>query len=164
MPECSFDVVSRLDMQEVQNAVHQTEKEIRTRYDFKDSKSSVSVAEGKLVIVADDEFRRKSVQDILETKLVKRGVSIKALVYGKVVEASHQSVRQDVELQQGIATEKAREIVKFVKDLKKKSVQPSIQGDQVRVTGKSRDDLQAVIAALKGKDFGVPLQFTNYRG
>lgn len=164
MPECSFDVVSKLDMQEVGNAIHQAEKEIRTRYDFKDSKVSITLAEGKITLEAEDEFRRKAVQDVLEGKLVKRGVALKALVYGKVVEASHKSVRQEVDLQQGIAIEKARDVVKAIKELKKKSVQASIQGDQVRVTGKSRDDLQEIIQMLRSHDFGVPLQFTNYRG
>ena len=164
MPENSFDVVSRFDMQEVQNAVHQAEKEIRTRYDFKGSKSTITLEPEKIVIVADDEFKRKAVQEVLESKLVKRGVPLKALTYGKPVEASHATIRQEVELQQGIATDKAKEIVKAIKDAKKKGVQASIQGDQVRITGKSRDDLQSVIALLKSLDFGIALQFTNYRG
>ena len=159
----SFDIVSRIELPEVANAVHQATKEIRTRYDFKGSKSTITLEDEKIVIVADDEFKRKAVQEVLEGKLVKRGVPLKALEYGKVTEASHATVRQEVSLQQGIPIEKARAIVKAIKDLKKKSVQASIQGDQVRVTGKSRDDLQDVIASLKSQDFDIDMQFTNYR-
>ena len=161
--ENSFDIVSKVDMQEVQNAVHQSEKEIRTRYDFKGSSARISLDNDVITIQADDEFRRKAVQEILEGKLVKRGVPIKALDYGKVIEASHNSVRQEVTLQQGVPVEKAREIVKSIKGLKRK-VQAAIQGDQVRVTGKSRDDLQEVMAHLRAQDFGIDMQFTNYRG
>lgn len=164
MAECSFDVVSRIDMQEVGNAVHQAEKEIRTRYDFKGSRSSIALEADSITITADDEFRRKAVQEVLEGKLVKRGVSLKALTYGKVVEASHNTVRQEVSLTKGIAVEKARDIVRAVKEMKRKGIQTSIQGDEVRVSGKSRDDLQEIIAALRAADFGIPLQFTNYRG
>ncbi|MFN7974473.1 MAG: YajQ family cyclic di-GMP-binding protein [Acidobacteriota bacterium] len=164
MSESSFDIVSKIDMQEVQNALHQTEKEIRARYDFKGSRSSVALAEDKIVLTADDEFKRKAVQDILEGKLVKRGVSLKNLVYGKVIEASHNTVRQEVTLMQGIPVEKAREIVKHVKDMKMRSVQVAIQGEQLRVSSKSRDDLQTVIAAIRSRDFAIDLQFTNYRG
>lgn len=163
---CSFDIQSRLDMQEVQNAVHQALKEIQTRYDFKGTKCSITLdqTEGKITLEAEDEFRRKAVQEVLEGKLVKRKVSTRALEYGKPIEASHNSLRQEITLVQGVAIEKARAIVKSIKDMKRKSVQASIQGDELRVTGKSRDDLQEVIAHLRGQDFGIELQFTNYRG
>lgn len=163
---CSFDIQSRLDMQEVQNAVHQAVKEIQTRYDFKGSPCSITLDQtaGKITLEAEDEFKRKAVQEVLEAKLVRRKVSTRALEYGKVIEASHKSVRQEVTLIQGIPIEKARAIVKSIKDMKKKSVQASIQGDELRVTGKSRDDLQEVITHLRSQDFGVELQFTNYRG
>jgi hypothetical protein len=160
--ENSFDIVSKIEMTEVTNAVSQAMKEIGQRFDFKGSKSSITQEKEALVILSDDEFKLKSVIDILQGKLVKRGVPIKNLTYDKVEPALGGTVRQRVKLQQGIPTEKAKEIVKAIKDAKMK-VQASIQADQVRVAGKSRDDLQAVIALLKGKDFGIELQFTNYR-
>jgi uncharacterized protein YajQ (UPF0234 family) len=160
--ENSFDIVSKIEMTEVTNAVTQATKEISQRFDFKGSKSSITQEKDALVIVSDDEYKLKSVIDILQGKLVKRGVPIKNLSYGKVEPALGGTVRQRVALQQGIPTDKAKEVVKAIKDAKLK-VQASIQADQVRVSGKSRDDLQNVISLLKGKEFGIELQFTNYR-
>jgi uncharacterized protein YajQ (UPF0234 family) len=160
--ENSFDIVSKIDMAEVTNAVNQAMKEISQRFDFKGSKSNITQEKEDLVIVSDDEFKLKSVVDILQGKLVKRGVPTKNLTYGKVEPALGGAVRQKVSLQQGIPTEKAKEIVKAIKDAKLK-VQAAIQADQVRVSGKNRDDLQTVIQTLKGRDFGIELQFTNYR-
>ncbi len=160
--ENSFDVVSKIDMSEVTNAITQAMKEIGQRFDFKGSKSNITQEKDALVIVSDDEYKLKSVIDILQGKLVKRGVPVKNLTYGKIEAALASTVRQRITLQQGIPTDKAKEIVKAIKDAKIK-VQASIQADQVRVSGKSRDDLQTVIALLKGKDFGVELQFDNYR-
>src|ERR1700730_11118234 len=161
--ENSFDIVSKVDLQEVSNAIQNALKEIHTRFDLKDSKSDIQL-EGKeaLVLSSADEYKLKDVTDILQSKLVKRGVPIKALSYGTVEPASGSSVRQKITMQQGIPIEKAREIVKVVKDSKKK-VQASIQGDTVRVSGKDRDALQEIIALLKGHDFGIDMQFTNYR-
>jgi uncharacterized protein YajQ (UPF0234 family) len=163
--ENSFDVVSRVELQEVQNAVNQANKEISTRFDFRGSKSRVDWNEKDLAltVVSDDDHKLKSVVDVLETKLVKRGVAVRALEFEKVEPAAGGTVRQVVKVQQGIPTERAKAIVKAIKDSKIR-VQASIQGDQVRVVGKSRDDLQGVIALLKAGDFGAPLQFTNYRG
>jgi uncharacterized protein YajQ (UPF0234 family) len=160
--ENSFDVVSKIDMAEVTNAVSQALKEISQRFDFKGSKSNITQDKDALVIVSDDEYKLKSVVDILQTKLVKRGVPIKNLSFGKAEPAQGGTVRQRATLQQGIPTDKAKEIVKAIKDSKIK-VQASIQADQVRVAGKNRDDLQTVIQLLKGKEFGLELQFTNYR-
>ncbi len=160
--ENSFDVVSKINMAEVTNAVSQAMKEISQRFDFKGSKSNITQEKDALIIVSDDEYRLKSVIDILQNKLVKRGVPIKNVSYGKVEAALAGTVRQRLSLQQGIPTEKAKEIVKAIKDSKIK-VQASIQSDQVRVSGKSRDDLQTVIQLLKGKEFGISLQFENYR-
>jgi uncharacterized protein YajQ (UPF0234 family) len=161
--ENSFDIVSKVDLQEVSNAIQNALKEIHTRFDLKDSKSDIQL-EGKeaLVLSSADEYKLKAVTDILQSKLVKRGVPIKALSYGTVEPAAGSSVRQKITMQQGIPIEKAREIVKVVKDSKKK-VQASIQGDTVRVSGKDRDALQEIIALLKGHDFGIDMQFTNYR-
>ena len=161
--ENSFDIVSKVDLQEVSNAIQNALKEIHTRFDLKDSKSDIQL-EGKeaLVLSSADEYKLKAVTDILQSKLVKRGVPIKALSYGTVEPAAGSSVRQKITMQQGIPIEKAREIVKVVKDSKKK-VQASIQGDTVRVSGKDRDALQEVIALLRGHDFGIDMQFTNYR-
>ncbi len=161
--ENSFDIVSKVDLQEVSNAIQNALKEIHTRFDLKDSKSDIQL-EGKeaLVLSSADEYKLKAVTDILQSKLVKRGVPIKALNYGTVEPAAGSSVRQKITMQQGIPIEKAREIVKLIKDSKKK-VQASIQGDTVRVSGKDRDSLQEVIALLKGHDFGIDMQFTNYR-
>ena len=163
MVENSFDIVSKVDLQEVSNALQQALKEIHTRYDLKDSKSDIHL-EGKeaLVLSSADEYKLKSVNDVLQTKLVKRGVSLKALTYGAIEPAAASTVRQKVSLQQGIPIEKAREIVKLVKNSKLK-VQASIQGDFVRVSGKDRDTLQQVIAMIKQSDFGIDMQFTNYR-
>jgi cyclic-di-GMP-binding protein len=160
--ENSFDIVSKIDMSEVTNAVTQAMKEISQRFDFKGSKSNISQEKDALVIISDDEYKLKSVVDILQNKLVKRGVPIKNVSYGKVEAALAGTVRQRLTLQQGIPTDRAKEIVKAIKDSKIK-VQASIQADQVRVSGKSRDDLQNVIQLLKGKEFGIELQFDNYR-
>jgi uncharacterized protein YajQ (UPF0234 family) len=163
MAENSFDIVSKVDLQEVSNAIQNALKEIHTRFDLKDSKSDIQL-EGKeaMVLSSADEYKLKAVTDILQSKLVKRGVPIKALNYGVVEPAAGSSVRQKITMQQGIPIEKAREIVKAIKDSKKK-VQASIQGDTVRVSGKDRDALQEVIALLRGHDFGIDMQFTNYR-
>jgi cyclic-di-GMP-binding protein len=159
----SFDIVSKVDLQEVSNAIQNALKEVHTRFDLKDSKSDIQL-EGKeaLVLSSSDEYKLKAVTDILQSKLIKRGVPIKALTYGAVEPAAGSSVRQKITLQQGIPMEKAKEIVKAIKDSKKK-VQASIQGDNVRVSGKDRDSLQEIIALLKGHDFGIDMQFTNYR-
>jgi cyclic-di-GMP-binding protein len=159
----SFDIVSKVDLQEVSNAIQNALKEIHTRFDLKDSKSDIQL-EGKeaMVLSSADEYKLKAVTDILQSKLVKRGVPIKALTYGTVEPAAGSSVRQKITMQQGIPIEKAREIVKLIKDSKKK-VQASIQGDTVRVSGKDRDALQEIIALLRGHDFGIDMQFTNYR-
>lgn len=164
MPENTFDIVSKIDLNEVRNAVQQTAKEIQTRYDLKDSKSSVELNEKdhKILLASSDEYKLKAVIEILGQKLVKRNVPLKGLQYGSIEHASHGSVRQEVSLQQGISTEKARDIVKTIKDSKLK-VQASIQGDVVRVSGKDRDTLQQAIAILRGRDFGIDMQFTNYR-
>ena len=160
--DASFDIVSQVDLSEVTNAVTQTNKEISQRYDFKNSKSEVSLDEETLKVIADDQFKLDAVIDILQTKLIKRGVSIKNLDYGKVEEASGGTVRQIIKVKQGIETEKAKAIVKDVKNSKIK-VQAQIMGDQVRISGKNKDDLQAVIQLLKQNDYGLELQFTNYR-
>ena len=162
--EHSFDIVCEVDMQEVTNAINQAVKEIGQRFDFKGSKSSIEFDKGKgtITLVSDDEQKLKSVIDILQSKLIKRGVAIKALTYGKLEQAAGNTVRQLVTLQQGVPQEKAKEIVKIIKDMKLK-VNPEIQKDQVRVRGKNIDDLQAIMAHLKEKDFGIHLQFSNYR-
>ena len=161
---CSFDVVSQVNMQEVRNAVDQTMKEIRQRFDFKGSKTDVTLKEneGELVVITDDEYKLKAVVEILKAKFAKRQVSLKAMVYGKMEEALGGTVRQVISIQRGIAADKAKALSKEVRDAKFK-VQTQIQGDQLRVQGKSRDELQAVIAFLKQKDFGIDLQFVNYR-
>ncbi len=164
MPDNSFDIVSKIDLTEVLNAVQQTSKELLTRYDLKDSKSSVELNEKdhKILLASSDEYKLKAVTEILGQKLVKRNVPLKGLEYGPISYASGGSVRQEITLQQGIATEKAKDMVKLIKDSKLK-VQASIQGDVVRVTGKDRDTLQQAISLLKGKDFGIDMQFSNYR-
>ncbi|HEV8435881.1 MAG TPA: YajQ family cyclic di-GMP-binding protein [Thermoanaerobaculia bacterium] len=159
----SFDVVSKTEMQEVANAVQQAQKELAQRFDFKGSKSSIELANDELTIVSDDEGKLKQVMDVLETKLVKRHVALKALDYGKIEAASMGTVRQKAKIVQGIESEKAKAIVKTIKDAKLK-VQASIQADQVRITGRNKDDLQKAIALIKENDYGIPLQFTNYRG
>jgi cyclic-di-GMP-binding protein len=161
--ENSFDIVSKVDLQEVSNAIQNALKEVHTRFDLKDSKSDIQM-EGKdaLILSSANEYNLKAVNDILQSKLVKRNVSIKAFTYGVVEPAANSSVRQKVTMQQGIPIEKAKEIVKLIKDSKKKT-QASIQGDTVRVSGKDRDSLQEIIALLRGHDFGIDMQFTNYR-
>jgi hypothetical protein len=163
MPENTFDVVSKIELPEVSNAIQQAMKEITTRFDLKDSKSSIEL-DGKdaFVLKSADEYKLKAINDILQAKLVKRGVSLKGLTYAPIESALGATARQRVTMTQGIPIEKAKEIVKLIKDSKKK-VQASIQGDLVRVSGKDRDSLQETIALLKQKDFGVDLQFTNYR-
>jgi cyclic-di-GMP-binding protein len=164
MPENTFDIVSKIDLAEVSNAIQQALKEIQTRFDLKDSKSTIELNEKdhKVTLASQDEYKLKAVKDILQGKLVKRNVPLKGLTYGPIVPAAGQSVRQEITLQQGISTDKAREIVKAIKDSKKK-VQASIQGDLVRVSGKDRDVLQEIIAVLREHDFGIDMQFTNYR-
>jgi len=163
MPENSFDIVSKIDLQEVSNAIQQALKEIHTRFDLKDSKSNIAL-EGKDAIVLNsiDEYKLKAINDVFQQKLAKRGVPLKGLTYGAIEPAAGSSVRQRISLQQGIPIEKAREIVKVIKNSKQK-VQASIQGDLVRVSGKDRDTLQAIIALMKQNDFGIDMQFTNYR-
>ena len=161
--ENSFDVVSKVDVQEVRNAIDQALKEVNARFDLKDSKSEIKMEGNETIQLASaDEYKLKAVIEILSHKMVKRNVPLKSLVYGKLEPASGSSVRQKITLQQGIPGEKAKEIVKVVKDSKKKA-QASIQSDTVRVSSKDRDTLQEVIAMLKGHDFGIDLQFTNYR-
>jgi len=164
MPDNTFDVVSKVEMPEIVNAVQQALKEIQTRFDLKNSHSNIELneKEHKLTLASQDEFKLKAVTDILESKLVKRKVPLKALSFGPVIPAAGSSVRQEITLQQGISTEKAREIVKTIKDSKLK-VQASIQGDFVRVSGRDRDILQNVIKLLRETDFGIDMQFTNYR-
>jgi hypothetical protein len=161
--EFSFDVVSKTDMQEVANAIQQAQKELAQRFDFKGSKSSIELAADEITLSSDDEGKLRSVKDILETRLVKRKVSLKALDYATVEQAAGATVRQKAKIVQGIETEKAKAIVKTIKDAKLK-VQASIQSDQVRVVGRSKDDLQKAMALVREQDFGIPLQFTNYRG
>ena len=161
----SFDVVSEVDLAEVANAVNQAMKEISQRYDFKGTNSSIELnqKDGELVLATASEFTLESLTTTLQQKLVRRKVSLKAFDYGKVEPAAKDTVRQTVKIQAGIPIEKAREVVKFIKDLKLKKVQVAIQGEQLRVTGKDRDSLQEVIAELRGHDFGLDMQFTNYR-
>ena len=164
MPDNSFDVVSKIELPEVLNAVQQALKEIHQRYDLKDSHSNIELNEkdNKIVLTSKDEFKLKAVVDVLETKLVKRHVPLKGLTYGEIIPSAACTVKQEISLQQGIETEKAREIVKKIKDAKLK-VQASIQGDFVRVSGRDRDVLQAAIKLLRDTDFGIDMQFTNYR-
>ena len=163
MPENTFDIVSKIDLQEVTNAIQQALKEVHTRFDLKDSKSTIEL-DGKdaIVLHSIDEFKLKSVNDVFQQKLVKRGVPLKGLTYGQVETASGGTAKQRITMQQGIPIEKAREIVKVIKDTKKK-LNASIQGDLVRVSGKDRDTLQEIIALLRQRDFGIDMQFTNYR-
>ena len=158
----SFDIVSKVDMQEVDNAINQTVKEIGQRYDFKGSKSEVTLEKESIKVLADDDFKLKAVIDILQSKFVKRNISPKALQYGKAEQASGGMVRQIITLQVGISKEKAKEIGQVIKETKLK-VQSQIQDDQVRVTGKNIDDLQEVIRVLKGKDLDIDMQFVNFR-
>jgi cyclic-di-GMP-binding protein len=162
MADSSFDVVSRVDVQEVKNAVDQATREIANRYDFKNSVSEVELEGELLKLHSDDEYRMKALVDILQGKLVKRGVSLKSLEYGKIEPASRGTVRQEVRLKQGLEQDVARQVVKLIKDSGRK-VQAQMQGDQVRVSGKNKDDLQAMIQLLKDADLPVDLQFVNYR-
>jgi hypothetical protein len=164
MADFSFDVVSKVELQEVDNAIQQAMKEILQRYDFRGSKSSIALDKGKneITIVSDDEFRMKAVVDLLQGRFVKRSVPLKNIDWGSCEPAGGNTVRQLVKIKQGIEQEKAKEIAKAIRDTKIK-VQPQIQGDQLRVSGKSKDALQEVIVFIKGQDFGVGLQFTNYR-
>jgi len=162
----SFDIVSEIDMQEVDNAVNQARKEIEQRYDFKGSKSEINLEKEKekegITVLADDDYKLKAIIDILQSKFIKRGISIKSLDYGKAEAASGSMVRQVIKLKNGIPTEKAKEIIKIIKETKLK-VQSQIQEEQVRVTGKNIDDLQEIIALLKGEELDIPLQFENFR-
>jgi uncharacterized protein YajQ (UPF0234 family) len=160
----SFDIASKVDLPELNNAIQQALKEIHTRFDLKDSKSNITLEEKEtqIVLTSADDYKLKAVNDVLQGKMVKRGISLKALSYGAVEPAAGGAVRQKVTLQQGIATEKAKDIVKTIKNSKLK-VQASIQGDVVRISGKDRDTLQQAIALLKQNDFGIDMQFTNYR-
>ena len=158
----SFDIVSEVDRAEMTNAINQTIKEVRQRFDFKGSTATVALEANELILTAEDETKLRNMNDIFQQKLVRRGVPLKALGYGTVDPAGGGTVRQKVQIQQGIPQEKAKEVVKFIKDSKAK-VQASIQGNVVRVSGKDRDTLQGVIAELKSKDFGIDMQFSNYR-
>lgn len=160
--ENSFDIVSKTDYAEVANAINQTTKEVSQRFDFKGSKAGVELQGTDLILTAEDETKLRNMNDIFQGKLVKRGIALKALDYQKIEPAAGGTVRQEVKVQQGIPTEKAKEIVKYIKDAKLK-VQASIQGETVRVSGKDRDTLQEVIASLKSKDFGIDMTFDNYR-
>jgi uncharacterized protein YajQ (UPF0234 family) len=164
MPDNSFDVVSQIEMPEVSNAIQQAMKEITTRYDLKDSKSSIELIEKdkKVTLASSDDFKLKAISEILSQKLVKRNVPLKNLTWGTVIPSAGSSVKQEVTLTAGIPTEKAKDIVKKIKDSKLK-VQASINADVVRISGKDRDTLQQVIALLKGSDFGIDLQYTNFR-
>ena len=164
MPLNSFDIVSQVDLPEVQNAIQQTMKEVHTRYDLKSTKSTIELdeKERKIVVSSDDDFKLKAILDVLQQKLIKRKVPLKALSYGQVIPAAGSTVRQEISLQQGIPIEKAREMVKKIKTAKKK-VQASIQGDLVRVSGRDRDTLQDIIQTLRDTDFGIDFHFTNYR-
>jgi len=159
----TFDVVSEVDLQEVRNAIDQARREVATRFDFKDTGSTIDLGEGEISLHSSTEDRLRALVQVLEEKLVRRNVSLKALTYEKVEEAAKGTVRQKVLLAAGIDDTKARQINRFIKDKAAKGVSSQTQGDQVRVSGKKRDDLQAVIAALKAEDFGIPLQFKNFR-
>jgi uncharacterized protein YajQ (UPF0234 family) len=160
--ENSFDIACKIDLQEIANGLDQARREIETRYDLKDSRKEILLEKTDIVVTAADDMKLKAVVDILQSRLHRRGVPLKALTYGKVEEAAGGLRRQRIALQQGIPVDRAREIVRLIKDTKLK-VQASIQADQVRVTGKNRDDLQKIIALLKERDLGIALQFVNYR-
>ena len=162
-PMPTFDVSSVLDQQEVRNAVDQASRELSTRFDFKGTNSSVELTDLEIEMRSSSEDRLTALRQVLEEKLVKRKVSLKALEYGKVEDAASSTVRQTAKISAGISSDKAKEVNKAIKALGLKGVQSQTQGDQVRVTGKKRDDLQAVIAGLKERDFGIPLQFQNFR-
>ena len=159
----TFDIVSEVDRQEVRNAVDQTAREIATRFDFKGTDSSIELKDTSIELASASDDRLKALVQVLEEKLVRRKVSLKAISYGNVEEAAKGSVRQTATLNVGLSHDKAREIGKFIKGLGLKGLQHQVQGQQLRVSGKKRDDLQAAIAALREKDFGVPLQFNNFR-
>ena len=163
--QCSFDVTSNVDLQEVDNALNQARKEVAQRYDFKGAKAAIDFdpKESKLVLTADDEFKLNALWEIIQTRFVRRNVPVRNLARGTATPAANGTVRQEITLQQGIPTEKAKDIVKFLKESKLKKVQASIQGDQLRVTSPSKDDLQEAMKALRDQDFGVALQFGNYR-
>ncbi len=161
----SFDVSSKIDLQEVDNAVNQARKEVAQRYDFKGSKAAIDFNRGEatLTLVADDEFKMRALWELLEGRLVKRHVPVKNLKLGDLQHGANDTVRRDITLQMGIPTDASRAMVKFLKDRKLKKVQASVQGDEVRISSPSRDELQQVIALLKEQDFGIALQFGNYR-
>ena len=161
--ECSFDIVSQFDEQELVNALDQTRREVQTRYDLKDTKTEIAHSITSITILTDSSLTLKNVRDILESKAIRRNLSLKIFKLGKEENAAGGKVRQVIELQQGISQELAKEMSKFIRDINPK-VRPQVQGDAVRVSAKSRDDLQAVIASLKQKDYPVALQFINYRG
>lgn len=158
----SFDIVSQVNRAEIVNALDQTMKEVRQRFDFKGSKAEVVLEKEELILNAEDETKLRNMNDILQQKLVRRGVPLKAFTYGRMEDAAGGTLRQRVAIQQGIPADKAKEIVRFIKDSKVK-VQAAIQGDTVRVSGRDRDTLQDVIAKLKAEDFGIDMQYTNYR-
>ncbi len=160
--DSSFDIVSEVDMPEVINALHMAEKEIEQRFDFKGSKSELRLEKDKIILISDDDFKLSNVVDILESKLVKRGISLKNITYGKIEPAAQDTVRQEATIVQGLDQDKSKKIIKLIKDSKIK-VNVSIQGDQVRVSGKDKDDLQKVIALMRQQDFDFELQFINYR-
>jgi uncharacterized protein YajQ (UPF0234 family) len=164
--QCSFDITSNVDLQEVDNALNQARKEVAQRYDFKGAKASIDfdAKESKLVLAAEDEFKVNALWEIVSTRLVRRNVPVKNLNRGAAVAAANSTVRQEITLQQGIPSDTAKDIVKYLKDAKLKKVQASIQGDQLRITSGSKDDLQEVMRLLREQDFGVALQFGNYRG
>jgi len=163
---CSFDVTSNVDLQEVDNALNQARKEVAQRYDFKGAKAAIDFdpKESRLVLTADDEFKVNALWEIVQTRLIRRNVPVKNLSRGPAIPAANSTVRQDITLQQGIPGEKAKDIVKFLKDSKLKKVQASIQGDQLRIQSASKDELQDAMRLLREQDFGVALQFGNYRG
>ena len=164
--QCSFDITSNVDLQEVDNALNQARKEVAQRYDFKGAKASIEFdpKDSKLVLTADDDFKLNALWEIVQTRLIRRNVPVKNLTRGTAQPSSNSTVRQEITLQQGIGSDQARDIVKFLKESKLKKVQASIQGDQLRVTSPSRDELQEVMRLLRDHDFGVALQFGNYRG
>ena len=164
--QCSFDITSNVDLQEVDNALNQARKEVAQRYDFKGAKASIDfdAKESKLVLAAEDEFKVNALWEIVSTRLVRRNVPVKNLNRGAAVSAANSTVRQEITLQQGIPSDTAKDIVKYLKDAKLKKVQASIQGDQLRITSGSKDDLQDVMRLLREQDFGIALQFGNYRG
>jgi uncharacterized protein YajQ (UPF0234 family) len=164
--QSSFDITSNVDLQEVDNALNQARKEVAQRYDFKGSKASIEFdpKESKMVLVADDDMKLNALWEILQTRLIRRNVPVKNMTRGTVQPSANTTVRQEISLQQGIPSEKAKDIVKFIKDAKLKKVQASIQGDQLRITSPSKDELQEVMRVLREQDFGVALQFGNYRG